>query len=53
MGEIISGWHYETDGTVRYRLVIPANAEARVTLLDGRTCTLGPGEHHLETKSCQ
>ena len=53
MGEIISGWRYETDGTVRYRLVIPANAEARVTLLDGRTCTLGPGEHHLEAKSCQ
>ncbi len=47
LGEIVSGWHYEKDGTVRYHVVIPANAEAGVTLPDGSTRTLGPGEHHL------
>ena len=47
LGEIVSGWHYEKDGTVRYHVVIPANAEAGITLPDGSTRTLGPGEHHL------
>jgi len=47
LGEIVSGWRYEADGTIRYHLVIPANASAEVMLPGGRTCTLGPGEYHL------
>ena len=47
LGEIVSGWQYDTDGTVRYHVAVPANASATLMLPDGRTCTLGPGEYHM------
>jgi alpha-L-rhamnosidase len=47
LGEIVSGWRYDSDEMVRYHIAVPANVTAEVTLPDGRTCTLGPGEHDL------
>ena len=47
LGEIVSGWRYDPDGTIRYHFSIPANATADVILPDGRACALGPGKYNL------
>lgn len=47
LGEIGSAWHYDEAGKISYSFKIPCNAQADIELPDGRTCTLGPGEHHM------
>ena len=47
LGEIVSGWRYEADGTVTYEISVPANGQAEVELPDGRKVTLGAGKHRL------
>jgi len=44
MGEIASAWSRDGDGW-RWSCTVPPNAEADVTLPDGRTYVLGPGRH--------
>ena len=47
LGKICSSWKYENAGEISYSFYIPANAEAEVLLPDGRSFTLGPGEHNI------
>lgn len=47
LGEIGSAWHYDEAGKISYSFKIPCNAQADIELPDGRTCTLGSGEHHM------
>lgn len=46
-GLVESGWEKTGDGIV-YTIAVPANCEAEVRLPDGRTETVGAGEHRLE-----
>ena len=50
VGEIVSGWKY-VDGTIRYKVAIPANVQAELVLPDGRREKLGAGE--WEFCSCE
>jgi alpha-L-rhamnosidase len=47
LGEIVSGWTFDTENRVHYTFEIPANTEAEVELPDGRSLRLGPGRHSL------
>lgn len=44
-GQAESGWEKEENGTIRYRVVIPANTSAEVILPDGRRQNVGAGTY--------
>ena len=46
VGRIESGWQYAGDA-VTYTITVPCNLTAEVTLPDGRSLTLQPGNHTL------
>ena len=48
LGEIVSAWKYENNGEITYTFRIPSNANADITLPDGRRFTLGPGERVIK-----
>ncbi|MCM1025519.1 MAG: glycoside hydrolase family 78 protein [Roseburia sp.] len=45
LGEIVSGWQYGEDGKLTFHIQIPANAEAELSLPDGRREALTAGEY--------
>lgn len=49
-GTVESGWEKTGDNIV-YAIAIPANCEAEVRLPDGRTETVGAGEHRFEGRA--